>query len=480
MNAYTSLIRSARMVHALRPWVLYTCLVLLALNMGVGIFASMRVTQAPDFAGICGFIGGFLWALVGSRLVLIQREMRQMRAARPSSGIGFALMLLIVPTVLLPALVIVLRVGVSWEAMALLVLLNALGLVWALAPGIVGVGFAPYIWLISTQVLKLLPTPTRAPAAVVLAVLVMVYLITIWRAALCKNLDDRWAFGLAPWALRHGDLPGLDGLVSKIAVQRTMQSHDGRAASRARTLQINPANPAQAIGYFLGSMYAPLNRRGDAIGIAMWWLFGLGGVLGAWLLHWSIPGLQLMVMGLAVMLLSPVLVGATLGMRLKASMNTLTELALLPGLGTPHAARKHLLRAMLRRSQLRLALMATTAMLCAFVLGASTDLLAMMLALSALALIGNIVAAVDVWAMRDATSPLLRALKLLAWFVIPQLILIIGFFAVHLMTAAGSGLNRAIILVLGIGWAIAIPALLTRLAFDWRRFQRRPHPFVQR
>ena len=479
MNAYASLLRSARMVHALRPWVLYPGMVLLALYMGVGIFASMRVTQAPDFAGPCGFIGGFLWALVGSRLVLIQREMRQMRVAGPNNGIGFALMLLVVPTMLLPALVIVLRVGVSWQALALLVLFNALGLVWALAPGIVGLVFAP-IGLISTQALKLLPPPTRAPVAVVLAILVVVYLITIWRAALCKGLDDRWAFGLAPWAMRHGDLPGLDGLVSKIAVRRTMQSRDGRAASRPRTLQVDPANPAQSIGYFLGSTYAPINLRGDAIGIAMWWLFGLGGVLGAWLLHWSTAGLQLMLMGLAAMLLSPVLMGATLGMRLKASMNTLTELALLPGLGTPHAARKHLLRTMLRRSQLRLALMATTAMLCAFVLGASTDLLAMMLALSALALIGNIVAAVNVWAMRDATSPLLRALKLLAWFVIPQLIIFIGFFAVHLMTAVGIGLNRAIILILGVGWAIAIAALLTRLAFDWRRFQHRPHPFVQR
>ena len=184
--------------------------------------------------------------------------------------------------------------------------------------------------------------------------------------------------------------------------------------------------------------------------------------------------------GMAMMMLPLPVTAAALSLRLKAYPDFLTELALLPGLGSAAEARRHVLHAMLGRGQRRFALMAFSVMLLAFALGAPPTLLMLMLALSALAFISNIVAAVNVWSMRDATSPLRRTLKLLAWFVIPQLILIIGVIAVHLMTAAGISLNRAIILVLGSGWALAIPALLTRLTLDWRRFQRRPHPFVQR
>ena len=116
----------------------------------------------------------------------------------------------------------------------------------------------------------------------------------------------------------------------------------------------------------------------------------------------------------------------------------------------------------------------------AFALGAPPTLLVLMLALTVLALVGNIAAILDTWALRPAPSLLRRTLLPLGWFALIALVVFTALFVIGHHAGAGSGLNRTIILVLGSGWALAIPALLTRLTLDWRRFQRRPHPFVQR
>ena len=101
-------------------------------------------------------------------------------------------------------------------------------------------------------------------------------------------------------------------------------------------------------------------------------------------------------------------------------------------------------------------------------------------ALTVLAFVGNIAAILDTWALRPAPSLLRRTVLPLGWFALIALVVFTGLFVIGGNTGAGSGLNRMIVLVLSSGWALAIPALLTRLVIDWRRFQHRPHPFVQR
>ena len=480
MNAYASLTRSARMVHALRPWVLYPCMVALALTAG-GVLLLQHGPHVLPF----GFIGAVCWALVGSRLLLVQRVLRHSRVPDAGRSVGIALALLAVPTVALPVLVLTITHGLTLASLALLLLCSGAGLLWALAPALVAVVimFTFYAVMLVSSLPTLawlwLPRDTRGPALLLLALALAGYLIWLWRAWLDHDPADYRVLSV-PWVMRQGDQPGFDGLASAVAVRRRLQSRDGRSAEGRRMLPLDCRKPAIVIRCCLGRPYIFVSRRELHTTIAVLLLFGLGGALGGWLLHWSAPGRMLALGSMAAMLMPLLVTTGMLSLRLKANPDFLTELALLPGLGTPAEARRHVLRAMLESGQRRYTLMALAALLLACALGAPPTLLILMLALSALAFIGNIVAAVNVWSMRDATSPLRRTLKLLAWFVIPQLILIIGVIAVHLMTAAGISLNRAIILVLGIGWALAIPALLTRLTLDWRRFQRRPHPFVQR
>ena len=481
MNAYANLVRSARMVHALRPWVLYPCMVLLALIAGAMLLMPPHRPHAFAF----GFFAAACWALVGSRLLLVQRALRHARVPDAGRSVGIALALLAVPTVVLPALVLAITHGLTLASLALLLLCNVAGLLWALGPLLVAIAIPPVssapilVSSLPTLAWLRLPRDTQGPALLLLTLALTGYLMWLWRAWLDRDPADCSVLSM-PWVMRLGDQPGLGGLVSAVAVRRALQERDGRSAGGRRTLPLDCRKPAIVIRCFLGQPYIFVSRRELYATLAVLPLPGLGGPLGGWLLHWSAPGMMLAAGGMAMMLLPLPVITGMLSLRLKAYPDFLTELALLPGLGSAAEARRHVLRAMLESGQRRYTLMALAALLLACALGAPPTLLILMLALSALAFIGNIVAAVNVWSMRDATSPLRRTLKLLAWFVIPQLILIIGVIAVHLMTAAGISLNRAIILVLGIGWAIAILALLTRLAFDWHRFQRLPHPFVQR
>lgn len=480
MNAYARLLRSARMVDALRPWVLYPCMVTLALTAG-GVLLTPHNPPVLPF----GFFGVACWALVGSRLLLVQRALRQ--ALVPDSGrsVGIALALLAVPTVALPVLVLAITHGLTVASLALLLLLlcSVAGLLWALAPVLVAIviTFTFYAVMLVSSLPTLawlrLPHDTRGPAVLVLAL--AGYLMWLWRAWLGRDPAEYRMLSV-PWVMRQGDQPGFDGLASAVAIRRRLQSRDGRSAEGRRMLPLDCRKPAIVIRCCLGRPYAFVSRRELHTTVAAYLLLGLGGVLGGWLLHWSVPGMMLALGGMAAMLLPLPVATGMLSLRLKAYPDFLTELALLPGLGSAAEARRHVLQAMLGRGQRRYTLMALAAMLLAFVLGAPPTLLTLMLALTVLAFFGRIAAILDTWAMRPDPSRLRRALLPFGWFALIALVVSTGLFVIDYHAGAGSGLNRAIILVLGIGWALAIPALLARLVIDWRRFQRRPHPFVQR
>ncbi len=484
MNAYASLARSARMVHALRPWVLYPCMVALALTAGAMLIWPPRSPHPLAF----GFFAAACWALVGSRLLLVQRVLRHSRVPDAGRSVGIALALLAVPTVALPALVLAITHGLTLASLALLLLLllcSVAGLLWALGPWLVAViiMFTFYAVMLVSSLPALawlrLPRDTRGPALLLLALALAGYLMWLWRAWLDRDPADYRVLSV-PWVMRQGDQPGLDGLVSAFAVRRRLQSRDGRSAEGRRMLPLDCRKPAIVIRCCLGRPYIFVSRRELHTTIAVLLLFGLSGALGGWLLHWSAPGMVLALGGMAMMMLPLLLATGMLSLRLKAYPDFLTELALLPGLGSAAEARRHVLHAMLGRGQRRFALMAFSVMLLAFALGAPPTLLMLMLALTVLAFVGNIAAILDTWAMRPAPSLLRRTVLPLGWFALIALVVFTGLFVIGGNTGAGSGLNRMIVLVLSIGWALAIPALLTRLVIDWHRFQRRPHPFVQR
>ena len=480
MNAYASVTRSARMVHALRPWVLYPCMVLLALTAG-GVLLLPHSPHVLPF----GFIGAVCWALVGSRLLLVQRVLRHSRVPDAGRSIGIALALLAVPTMVLPALVLAITHGLTLASLALLLLCNVAGLLWALAPVLVAIA-VPLTPSAVTLVSSLpalawlrLSGTMQGPALLALTLALAGYLIWLWRAWLGRDPAEYRMLSV-PWVMRQGDQPGFDGLASAVAVRRRLQSRDGRSAEGRRMLPLDCRKPAIVIRCCLGRPYAFVSRRELHTTIAVLLLFGLGSALGGWLLHWSVPGMMLAAGGMAMLLLPLLVTTGMLSLRLKAYPDFLTELALLPGLGSAAEARRHVLHAMLGRGQRRFALMALAAMLLAFALSAPPTLLMLMLALTMLAFVGNIAAILDTWALRPDPSRLRRALLPFGWFALIALVVFTGLFVIDYHAGAGSGLNRMIVLVLSIGWALAIPALLTRLVIDWRRFQHRPHPFVQR
>ena len=483
MNAYASLLRSARMVHALRPWVLYPGMVLLALMAGVMLLMPPHHPHAFAF----GFFAAACWALVGSRLLLVQRALRHARVPDSGRSVGIALALLAVPTVVLPALVLAITHGLTLASLALLLLLlcSVAGLLWALAPWLVAVVimFTFYAVMLVSSLPTLawlrLPRDTQGPALLLLALALTGYLIWLWRAWLDRDPADYRMLSV-PWVMRQGDQPGFEGLVSAVAVRRRLQGRDGRSAEGRRMLPLDCRKPATVIRCCLGRPYAFVSRRELHTTVAAYLLFGLGGVLGGWLLHWSASGMVLALGGMALMLLPLPFTTGMLSLRLKAYPDFLTELALLPGLGSAAEARRHVLHAMLGRGQRRYTLMALAAMLLAIALSAPPTLLVLMLALTMLAFVGNIAAILDTWAMRPDPSLLRRTLLPFGWFALIALVVFTALFVIGYHAGAGISLNRAIILVLGSGWALAIPALLTRLVIDWRRFQRRPHPFVQR
>ncbi len=480
MNAYASLARSARMVDALRPWVLYPCMVLLALAAG-GVLLLPHGPHVLPF----GFIGAVCWALVGSRLLLVQRVLRHSRVPDARRNVGIALALLAVPTVALPALVLAITHGLTVASLALLLLCNGAGLLWALGPMPVAIAvpLTPSAVMLVSSLPALawlrLSGTMQGPALLALTLALAGYLMWLWRAWLDRDPADYRVLSV-PWVMRQGDQPGFDGLVSAFAVRRRLQSRDGRSAEGRRMLPLDCRKPAIVIRCCLGRPYIFVSRRELHTTIAVLLLFGLSGALGGWLLHWSAPGMVLALGGMAMMMLPLLLATGMLSLRLKAYPDFLTELALLPGLGSAAEARRHVLHAMLGRGQRRFALMAFSVMLLAFALGAPPTLLMLMLALTVLAFVGNIAAILDTWAMRPAPSLLRRTVLPLGWFALIALVVFTGLFVIGGNTGAGSGLNRMIVLVLSIGWALAIPALLTRLVIDWHRFQRRPHPFVQR
>ena len=480
MNAYASVARSARMVDALRPWVLYPCMVLLALTAG-GVLLLPHSPHVLPF----GFIGAVCWALVGSRLLLVQRVLRHSRVPDAGRSIGIALALLAVPTMVLPALVLAITHGLTLASLALLLLCNVAGLLWALAPALVAIAvlFTPSaVMLVSS-----LPAPAwlrlsgtmQGPALLLLALALTGYLMWLWRAWLGRDPAEYRMLSV-PWVMRQGDQPGFDGLASAVAIRRRLQSRDGRSAEGRRMLPLDCRKPAIVIRCCLGRPYAFVSRRELHTTIAVLLLFGLGGVLGGWLLHWSASGMVLALGGMAMMMLPLPVTAAALSLRLKAYPDFLTELALLPGLGSAAEARRHVLQAMLARGQHRYTLMALAAMLLAFVLGAPAMLLAMMLALVVLVWVGNLALVLGAWALRPASSTLRRVLLVFGGFALIQLVGPITVVVIASPAGMGIGLYRATLVVLAIGWALAIPALLTRLTLDWRRFQRRPHPFVQR
>ncbi|MHB1897811.1 MAG: hypothetical protein ACYCOY_14410, partial [Metallibacterium sp.] len=473
MNAYARLACSARMVDALRPWVLYPCLVVLALIAGDMLLLTPRSPPVLLF----GLIDAVCWALVGSRLLLMQRTLRHARIPADGRSVGIALALLAVPTVALPVLVLAITHGLTVASLALLLLCNVAGLLWALAPALVAVViiFTLYAVQLVSSLPALawlrLPHDSRGPALLALALALAGYVSWLWRAWLDRDPADCRVLSV-PWVMRQGDQPGFDGLASAVAVRRTLQGRDGRSAEGRRMLPLDCHKPAIVIRCCLGRPYAFASRRELHTTIAVLLLFGLGGALGGWLLHWSAPGMMLALGGMAMMMMPLPVTTGMLSLRLKAYPDFLTELALLPGLGSAVEARRHVLRAMLGSGQRRFALMTLAAMLLAFALGSPPTLLVLMLALTVLAFVGNIAAILDTWAMRPDPSRLRRALLPFGWFALIALVAFTALFVIGYHAGAGSDLNRAIILVLGIGWAIAIPALLTRLAFDWRRFQR--------
>ena len=77
-----SLVDSARLLAAVRPAVLYTCLLVLAALPLVWLAPGSIGTVSRQYGFASGLFGAWCWALLGSRLLLVQRLLRQQRVPR--------------------------------------------------------------------------------------------------------------------------------------------------------------------------------------------------------------------------------------------------------------------------------------------------------------------------------------------------------------------------------------------------------------
>lgn len=477
---------AARLVHDLRPALLYPVLALMALLVGSGLVLPPPTAEsALKVAHLAGGLGAIGWALAGSRLLLAQRAYRQLRLPHAGPSVAMAVALLAGATVLLPALVLVARFGLDAQALVLLVLVNTAGIVWATAPGVLAiVAVVPWAW--GESLFALLPAAWRLAATTLSALLMLVFGAMAWRTALRADPSRRWLFGLAPWVLRLGDQPGLGNAIqTRITAQRRSATapvtrHERRRAFDAHRLDRAHREPVTMLRVILSPRMArgTLKRFDD---VSLIW---------ATLLLLSVPlarviglddGGNIVLLSAASLLFLPLLTDV---MVLNAMVgesgagNSLAEAALLPGLGRAPLQRLYLLQATLGWSLPKVVIVGGLATLLAVALQAPQHLAVLVALATLLAGATTVLFTMRTLAMRPPCDRLHRVLEPFGWFFVLTLATSTGLYCAT-FNPAEAGVDRALVWLMGAGWLSVLGISVWNGLRDWRRFTQRPHPFVQ-
>ena len=474
-----SLADSVRLLAAVRPAVLYTCLIVLAVLTLSWLLPGPIGMVSRKYGFASDLLGAWCWALLGSRLLLVQRTLRQQRAPHENIRVLLALALLCVPTVLLPAMLIIVMAGMQPLTLTLLVLVNVAGLLWALSPTAVAVLIVvgvPY----GLPYLRVLPEGPQFRILGVLTLAALTYAVWQWRAWLRRD-RARYTLASLPWVLRVGDRSGLESFgFEAAALNRAglLRDADRQDEPGLRLDSRRAAHPVFALRCLLGSPYFEQRPRQARRVRIVTGLLVVGGLLAGHLLHWNPASNGFALVALLPVMLPLLVAGSTIATRRTAWPDYFSEPALLPGLGSRGYAHRRMLHAALGFTTARIAAWGLACMLGALLLGAPMRILMMMLAITAAAFLGSASETLNALARRRSGHGM-EFVVTFGWFFAIALVVFTGIFMVLFDTGGGT-LDRIVGLALAAAWSLMFAVLALRSLADWRAFRRLSHPFLQR
>ena len=480
MNAQV-LRQSWQVLNHNRSWLLWTCLLLaLLVVIGAAWASTSNPLRVHVAAYLIGMAASFAWALVVPRLLLWQRTMRQMRAPRigPVLAGSIALYLALLPG--LPLLALLLVAKPDALALAMLSFACLAGLHWATGP----------LWLASTtpaalfggmQFLIAGSNPAVVPLLWALDVLLVIYAVVRWRGLLVLDTSTLPCRKL-PLILRIAD----GNVLAPQSILRTLEARQslGRL-SRPLMPAEDSGNHVWILRIWLGQPFVPQRTRVQMLKYAIYGLMAGAALVIAAMLHWPAWALWI-----GVWLIVPAFIVISFqGQSRLFVLFTLkrggevAELSMLPGLGTAANARHTLLRASLGPVARLIGLYTAGLMLLALLLAAPARITLGLLALGIASMFWFACAALKVLAQRADDRFDMRR-------IVPRLALQIPILALAMLTLMqGSGITAGmfgtapdawITRTLLVAWALLGAFMVTRVVRDWRLFQRRPHPFLQR
>ncbi|WP_081127278.1 hypothetical protein [Metallibacterium scheffleri] len=481
MNAQV-LRQSWQLVIHNKPWLLWTCLLLTLLVVLVTVLmpTSDSPQQTRTAAYVIGIAASFAWALVVPRLLLWHRALRHMRVPRAKAVLAGSLTLCVALLPGLPLLALMLAAKPDALALAMVCFACLAALHWATGPVWLAIGM-PAAQFGGMQFLIAGSNPTVVPLLWTLDALLVVYAVLRWRELLVLDISTLPCRKL-PVIMRIAD----GSLLAPQSIVRTLEARQIRAPMRHRFVPVDASrNPAQTLRAWLGQPFASLTAKGELLGYGSYWLMaGATFMIAAWL-HWASwavwIGVWLVIPAFMIMSFqgqSRLYVLFTL-----KRGGEIAELSMLPGLGTSDAVRRNLLLASFGPVVTFIGLFTASLMLPALLLAAPLKVTLGILVLGIASIGWFGCSALHILAQRADDRLDLRRIALRLALKIPLVLLVVltlmegsGITAGMFGEAQAIWITRALMLA----WALLSAFMILRASRDWRAFQRRPHPFLQR
>ena len=471
-------------------------LVLMAMALAAaaadGIWRHDRPSEIYDMAAIAAMGAAIWWGLVGSGLVILERDLRSVRLPQASRLVVGALLVSALVTVVLPAALMSLFGGAATRLLAIMVLGATAGLLWAMLPRLAAVGIA-LIPLLDDQWGQRLGWPRATDAgfarfALEWAAVFALLILALWRWLLRADLADLGVWTrpqLLAIRCRASSSP-----TTYTAGKLWKREIEQRSAFFAHMEPFR--RPIKTMGILLGPPFAPIRLMNTEMLVAAVWLLLVGGGFlvemeyGSQIARLIWASLVLCFSSaytlVGVKRLRTLFAGSSCGDMVELALLPRLEAAWLPWLPQQRRQQRLLLRATLGVNSLNIVAIANLPLL--FLVGSFQHpaLLPFIGMLSLIfVIVGNASATLYVLAgrwnprfHRCATARFIVAYVAMAGLVMSTLL-----FAAGLMSSAIANANW-LPRVLAAGWSVLIVMTLLSAHRSLRIFQRRPHPFLQR
>ena len=471
-------------------------LVLMAMALAAaaadGIWGHDRPGKIYDTAAIAAMGVAIWWGLVGSGLVILQRDWRSVRLPQASRLVAGALLASALVTVVLPAALMTLFGGAAARLLAIMVLGATAGLLWAMLPGLAAAGIALIPLLDDLWGQRLgwprATDPGFARFALEWAAVFALLILALWRWLLRADLASLGVWTrpqLLAMRCRASSSPATY-VAGKLWRREIAQRY-------AFFAHMEPfRRPIKAMGILLGPPFAPIRLMSAETLLAVGWGLLVGGGFLAEMeygsqieqLVWAslvlcFPAAYTL---LGVRRLRTLFAGLSCGDMAEMALLPRLEAAWLPWLPRQRRQQRLLLRATLGVNSQNIVVIASLplmALVSSFQHPALLPFIGMLTLV--FVLIGNASATLYVLAGRwdprfhwRATARFIVAYAAMAGLVMSTLL-----FAAGLMSSAIANANW-LPRVLAAGWSVLIVMTLLSARRSLRIFRQRPHPFLQR